>query len=324
MAITRSKRPGAQKSGSSEGASSAEDFIAGSDAMPTEPMLAAAGQEPVPSESVAMEEPLVQATEMANTESQPMRAEPEVLEPNAVLNVTPVSNEGANPQESFGAGSEAMPVEPVMATAAEQGAVASEPVAMVEPVAHVAQEAKTEREPVRIEPDTNQALPVLHQAESEPVQASPERADQALAVVKAHLPWAGGAGLLPVPGLDFVAIAGVQLNMVNELAKTYGVTFKEQAAKSFISALMAAVLEGGLSGALLPIVKWVPIFGPILGLATMPAVAAAATYAVGKVFILHFESGGTFLDFDPDSVRDHFRREYEHARQHPPGSNPVA
>jgi hypothetical protein len=46
----------------------------------------------------------------------------------------------------------------------------------------------------------------------------------------------------------------------------------------------------------------------------MPAFGAAATYAVGQVFIQHFESGGTFLDFDPDKVREHFRQEFDRAR----------
>ena len=29
---------------------------------------------------------------------------------------------------------------------------------------------------------------------------------------------------------------------------------------------------------------------------------------MGKVFIQHFESGGTFLDFDPDKVRSYFSK----------------
>ena len=38
----------------------------------------------------------------------------------------------------------------------------------------------------------------------------------------------------------------------------------------------------------------------------MPVLAGAATYAVGKVFIQHFESGGTFLNFNPESVRGYY------------------
>jgi hypothetical protein len=38
----------------------------------------------------------------------------------------------------------------------------------------------------------------------------------------------------------------------------------------------------------------------------MPVVAGGATYAIGKVFIQHFESGGTFLTFDPKAVKEFY------------------
>jgi len=43
----------------------------------------------------------------------------------------------------------------------------------------------------------------------------------------------------------------------------------------------------------------------------LPAVAGASTYAVGQVFIQHFESGGTFLDFDPEKVKGYFAEQFE-------------
>jgi hypothetical protein len=46
-----------------------------------------------------------------------------------------------------------------------------------------------------------------------------------------------------------------------------------------------------------------------------PAFASASTYAVGKVFIQHFATGGTFLDFDPDKVKAHFAAEVERASE---------
>ncbi|MDE2463441.1 MAG: GTPase, partial [Alphaproteobacteria bacterium] len=47
---------------------------------------------------------------------------------------------------------------------------------------------------------------------------------------------------------------------------------------------------------------------------TLPSLAAASTYALGKVFIQHFESGGTFLDMDPDKVSAYFKEQYEYKR----------
>jgi uncharacterized protein (DUF697 family) len=151
-------------------------------------------------------------------------------------------------------------------------------------------------------------------AESLVTAAIASREERALAVVKSYLPWAAGAGILPLPGIDLAAIIGVQLRMLAELAEEYGVPFKEQAAKSIAAALMATVVQSTLTGSLASALKFVPVVGTLLGIAVLPAVAAAATYAIGKVFITHFETGGTFLEFDPTKVQNHFRVEFEKAR----------
>jgi hypothetical protein len=33
------------------------------------------------------------------------------------------------------------------------------------------------------------------------------------------------------------------------------------------------------------------------------------------VFIQHFESGGTFLDFNPDEVKEYFKAQFEEGRK---------
>ncbi len=50
----------------------------------------------------------------------------------------------------------------------------------------------------------------------------------------------------------------------------------------------------------------IPFVGSTLGALSMPVMAGASTYAIGKVFIQHFESGGTFLTFDPKAVKDYY------------------
>ena len=150
--------------------------------------------------------------------------------------------------------------------------------------------------------------------ESLPKAAIGSREQRALAVVKTYLPWAAGAGILPLPGVDVAAITGVQLRMLARLAEEYGVPFKEQAAKSIVAALMAMLVQNTLTGGLASAFKFVPVVGPLLGIAVLPAIAAAGTFAMGKVFITHFEAGGTFLDFDPKKVQDYFRVEFEKAR----------
>ena len=49
----------------------------------------------------------------------------------------------------------------------------------------------------------------------------------------------------------------------------------------------------------------------MVGGITVGVFASASTYAVGRVFIQHFASGGTFLDFKPEEVRDFFNAEFK-------------
>jgi hypothetical protein len=43
----------------------------------------------------------------------------------------------------------------------------------------------------------------------------------------------------------------------------------------------------------------------------MALLGGASTYAVGRVFIQHFESGGTLLTFDPAKVRDYYTHQLD-------------
>ena len=131
-------------------------------------------------------------------------------------------------------------------------------------------------------------------------------------IVKNYIMGSVAAGFIPVPIADMTVIAGVQLKMLHALANLYEVKFTKNLGKSVVGSLTGGVAAAGVGkGALLSLVKSFPIVGPALGAATMPAVAGASTYAVGQVFIQHFESGGTFLDFDADKVKAYFAEQFE-------------
>lgn len=137
---------------------------------------------------------------------------------------------------------------------------------------------------------------------------------KASAIVRSHMGWSAGAGLLPVPGLDLAAIIGVQVNMLRRVAGVYGVPFKANLAKELVGALVGGGGAMLISGAAGSFVKGLPIVGTVAGMVTMPAVAAASTWAIGKVFIRHFESGGTFLDLDPAKARAYYAEQFAAAR----------
>ena len=119
-----------------------------------------------------------------------------------------------------------------------------------------------------------------------------------------------------IPLVDAAVIMGVQLSMLKKLSALYDVPFHRNRAKSIVMALIGGVLPymagAGLAGLL---GKSLPVLGWSVGLATVSILAGATTHATGVVFIQHFESGGTLLDFDPAATRNFYRREFENARQ---------
>jgi uncharacterized protein (DUF697 family) len=125
--------------------------------------------------------------------------------------------------------------------------------------------------------------------------------------ISKHVTAALGFGFIPVPFVDFVAITGTQIDMVYRLSRIYEVDFSTQAARGVI----ASLLGGGvaLQPALVSGMKLIPVIGGAASFFAAPTLAAATTYAVGKVFVQHFETGGTLLTFDAAKMRAHF----EHA-----------
>jgi uncharacterized protein (DUF697 family) len=142
------------------------------------------------------------------------------------------------------------------------------------------------------------------------------RTDRAHAIVRRNVMWSLGIGLVPLPFVDFVGLSGVQLKMLRELAKAYDMKFSEQLAKKIIATLvtgLGSVAVGGLLAS--TFFKFVPLVGTSLGVLSMPVVGGAFTLATGNVFVAHFEAGGTLLDFKPHAIREHFRAEFERAKQ---------
>lgn len=143
-----------------------------------------------------------------------------------------------------------------------------------------------------------------------------EKELQAKAVVSRYVWWSLAAGLVPVPVFDFVAVTGVQVKMLSDLAKVYGVPFKKDRVKNVVAALLGAVIPVRLGQTrAATMLRYIPLVGTVTGIITEPVLLGASTYAVGRVFTQHFASGGTFLDFDPAEVREHFRQEFAIGRE---------
>jgi uncharacterized protein (DUF697 family) len=120
-----------------------------------------------------------------------------------------------------------------------------------------------------------------------------------------------GAGLIPVPLVDLVALTGIQLNMLRKLAEKHDITFSKDAGKNLLGALLGSSLSLPASRLVASVVKFIPVIGQATGTISLPVTAGASTYAVGRVFDTHFSTGGTFLNFDAEKMKEYYHEMFE-------------
>ncbi|MGB0385429.1 MAG: YcjF family protein [Ardenticatenaceae bacterium] len=137
------------------------------------------------------------------------------------------------------------------------------------------------------------------------------RTNEANEIVKHYAKGAVGVGIVPLPLLDLALLSGIQLSMIHRLAQLYKVQFSENLAQPAIAALLGSTIPVSFSLNLASFVKGVSGYGLAVGMASTALFGSASTYAVGKVFIQHFESGGTLLNFDPQQVKDYYAEQFE-------------
>lgn len=167
---------------------------------------------------------------------------------------------------------------------------------------------------------------MTHKAAAKAHHETPEKAavaeeptklqEQSQAIIRRHVYWAMGLGLVPIPLFDLVAVTGVQVKMIKDISKLYKIDYKEDAAKTAVASLLAGIgslsLSSSIAGSLF---KIIPGVGQLFGAVGVSVIGGALTTAVGSVFTMHYESGGTLLTFDASKVRDYFRQEYEKAKE---------
>jgi uncharacterized protein (DUF697 family) len=140
------------------------------------------------------------------------------------------------------------------------------------------------------------------------------KTDKAKGIVRNYMLGALAVGLIPLPLVDLMALSGIQLKMLHSLARLYGIEFSEQLGKSVIASLLGGGVSLSLSSNLASLVKSIPFYG-LTRMVSVSLFGGASTYAIGQVFIQHFESGGTFLNFDPHQVRDYYAKQFKEGKE---------
>lgn len=127
--------------------------------------------------------------------------------------------------------------------------------------------------------------------------------------------WASVAGFVTIPVVDLVAVGGLQIKMIADLCSVYNVPFKKSAVKAVLSALVTSSATS-FTGATLSasLAKYIPYVGTSVALVTQPSIAYATTYALGAVFIKHFEAEGSLNSFSMEKLKSFYETEYKRAK----------
>ena len=133
-----------------------------------------------------------------------------------------------------------------------------------------------------------------------------KRLEKANETVRKYAIGTAAFGVIPAPGIDLVGMTSVQLAMLHKLSSIYGVKFTKSLARNASAALIGGGIPFLTGATVASALKAVPFVGAYVAVLTQPAIGGATAYAVGKVFIQHFESGGTFLTFDPNKVKSYY------------------
>jgi uncharacterized protein (DUF697 family) len=147
------------------------------------------------------------------------------------------------------------------------------------------------------------SIPAAPDAAAPNAAAAPDAA--ASKIVRTHALAAVAAGLVPIPFVGIGILGAVHLRMLSQLAKHYKVTFSEQRANSIIGSLVGISATTTAASFL----RMVPGIGQVLSMVGALTLPSASTYALGEVFIKHFESGGTFLTFDPERAKPDYKKQ---------------
>lgn len=134
--------------------------------------------------------------------------------------------------------------------------------------------------------------------------------EQAQKVITKHLYIATGAGLIPIPLVDVAVLSVVQANMISELCDVYRVSYE----KSIDKVLLTSVAGGALPKLAASLIKIIPGAGSLLGGILRAGFSAASTYAIGEVFIRHFEEGGNMKNFNFYLFQDFYYEMLEKGR----------
>jgi uncharacterized protein (DUF697 family) len=117
-----------------------------------------------------------------------------------------------------------------------------------------------------------------------------------------------GAGVVIIPVINFASVLGIQLKLVKDLCEYYGVEFKKNVVKKIITTVITSGASVLGSQVLETAVVGVPVVGLPIAVGSKAITGGLTTYAVGMMFVTHFEKGGTLAGDNWDNMKESFKK----------------
>lgn len=135
--------------------------------------------------------------------------------------------------------------------------------------------------------------------------------EEAEKIIKNHVIWSMGAGLIPVPLIDLTAVTAIQIDMIRQLAKLYDADYSKSSGKAFISALTGSTFAKVGSS----LVKLIPGIGTYLGEMSMAVLSGASTYGVGQAAISVLEVSNNLFNIDFKWAKQKYEKAFEQGKK---------
>jgi len=136
------------------------------------------------------------------------------------------------------------------------------------------------------------SMPNPEERQSDLSQGTIKRKDHALKIVNKYVLVSGGIGLIPAPFFGQVAIAALLAKMLNDLCQVYNTKLSEHKSKAIVASVLGGAHSDWITYYLTNFFnKIVPTMNMVGGVVVRPLISGTITYAIGRLFIHHFESG---------------------------------
>jgi len=140
-------------------------------------------------------------------------------------------------------------------------------------------------------------LPQSNTGETQPVTRSPaekrrERKNRALKSIYKYVVMSTGMGFVPAPLVSQIAVSGVLVSMVTELCHEFDAPVSNHVIKTTLASILGGAHSGWIAHySTKHIYRFVPSVSYAASIVARPIAAGAITYAIGRLFLRHLETG---------------------------------